>query len=299
MTYSIVARDPGTGEMGVAVQSHYFSVGSIVGWAEAGVGVVATQAMVNASLGPLGLARMRAGESPFDAMDALLDADEGQVYRQVALLSADGEVAAYTGAKCIAEAGHLAGDGFSVQANMMLNATIWPAMAAAFNTAEGPLAERLVVAMEAAEEAGGDVRGQQSASLLVVRGEATDKPWSDRLVDLRVEDHARPVAELKRLLRLHRAYRHMDAGDLAIEKGNAAQAMQEYGAAEAMFPNNLEMQFWHAVALANLGRIEEALPLFRSVFVQDPNWRTLTARLPVAGVLDVNNDDLKAILVQR
>jgi uncharacterized Ntn-hydrolase superfamily protein len=299
MTYSIVARDPETGEMGVAVQSHYFSVGSIVGWAEAGVGAVATQALVNTSLGPLGLARMRAGESPFQAMDALLDADGGQVYRQVAFLNAAGEVATYTGAKCIAEAGHLTGDGFSVQANMMLNVTVWPAMAAAFNTASGPLAERLIMALAAAQDAGGDVRGQQSASLLVVRGEPTDKPWNDRLIDLRVEDHVRPVAELKRLLRLHRAYSHMDAGEVATEKGDAARAMQEYGAAGAMFPDNIEMKFWHAVALANLGRIDEALPLFKSVFVQDPNWRTLAARLPVTGVLDVSNDDLKAILVQR
>lgn len=298
MTFSIVARDPQTGEMGVAVQSHWFSVGSLVGWAEAGVGVVATQALVNVSFGPEGLELLRAGKSAGDALQALLDADDGSALRQAAILSAAGDVAAHTGEKCIADAGHHVGEGFSVQANMMLNDRVWPAMAEAFTASKGPLAERMIVALEAAQAAGGDIRGQQSASILVVRGESTGKVWEDRLIDLRVEDHPEPIQELERVLRVHRAYEHMNAGDEALEVNDADRALREYDAAETMFPGNLEMKYWHAISLANLGRLDEALPLFEAVFAQDPNWRTLTGRLPASDVLHVSGADLEAILAQ-
>ncbi|RMG67374.1 MAG: DUF1028 domain-containing protein [Calditrichaeota bacterium] len=297
-TYSIVALDPETGEMGGAVQSHWFSVGSVVLWAEAGVGVVATQSLVNVSFGPRGLALMKAGKSPQEALDELLASDEGRDYRQVALIDTKGNVATWTGPKCIPEAGHANGKNYSVQANLMLKNTVWPAMEKAFLAAKGPLAERMVAALEAAQAEGGDIRGKQSAALVVVRQKATGKPWEDKLIDLRVEDHPEPVKELKRLLKLHRAYQHMNAGDMAIEKGDVEGALREYGAAEAMFPHNLEMKYWHAVSLVNVGRLAEALPIFHTIFQQDANWKTLTPRLVPIGLLKASPDQLKQIMQQ-
>ena len=284
-TYSIVARDPRTGEMGVAVQSHWFSVGSIVSWAEAGVGAVATQSFVDPSYGRNGLELMRGGRAAGDALKSLLERDGGRDVRQVAMVDARGRVAAHTGAKCVEAAGHRTGEGYSVQANMMANARVWPAMSRAFESARGDLAERMLAALEAAEAAGGDIRGRQSASLVVVRAESTGKPWADRVFDLRVDDHAQPLAELRRLVRLQRAYNHMNAGDLAVEHKDNEGALREYSAAQALVPDNLEMAYWHAVALVNMNRLDEALPIFRRVFAADPNWRTLTTRLPKAGIL--------------
>ena len=291
-TYSIVARDPETGDLGVAVQSHWFSVGALCPWAEAGVGAIATQAFVNVSLGPRGLDMLRQGSRAPEVLEALLAADGGREVRQLAIVDAQGNVAAHTGARCIAAAGHVTGPQFSVQANMMLNEGVWPAMAAAYRASRGPLAERLVAALEGAQAAGGDVRGKQSAALLVVRAASTGQPWEDRLVDLRVDDHPEPVVEIARLLRVHRAYEHMNRGDLALEQGDVEGALAAYRAAEELFPDNLEMRYWHAVSLANVGRVEEARPLFASVFAQDPNWRTLTERLPAAGVLNASAEEL-------
>jgi len=296
-TYSIVARDPDTGEMGVAVQSHWFSVGSVVSWAKAGVGAVATQSLVEISFGPRGLALLEAGRSAPQALHALIESDEGRAVRQLAIIDAQGAVAAHTGARCIPEAGHIVDENFSVQANMMLSSSVWPAMAEAYRSHPGlPLAERMVAALEAAQAAGGDIRGQQSAALLVVRGESTGKEWEDRLIDLRVEDHTQPVVELKRLLQVHRAYEHMNRGDQAMEANDMAAALHNYRAAETLFPDNLEMKYWHAVALANRGWLDEALPLFSEVFQRDPNWRTMTARLPGQGFLTVSETDLQRIL---
>jgi uncharacterized Ntn-hydrolase superfamily protein len=297
-TFSIVARDPQSGEMGVAVQSHWFSVGSLCPWAEAGVGAIATQSFVNVSFGPRGLTLLREGASAGRALEALLAADEGREVRQVAIVDARGEVAVHTGQKCVPDAGHRVGAGFSVQANLMLNDRVWPAMAAAFEGSTGPLAERLVAALEAGQAAGGDIRGKQSAAVLVVRAESTGRAWEDRLVDLRVEDHAEPIAELKRLLAVSRAYEHMNRGDLAMEEGDVEGALQAYRAAEEMFPDNLEMQYWHAVSLASAGMVEDALPLFAEIYRRDPNWRTLTERLPAVGVLSVSGEDLERILGQ-
>lgn len=297
-TYSIVARDPQTGEMGVAVQSHWFSVGSIVAWGEAGVGVVATQSFVNPSFGQRGLELLKKGMTAQEAVDLLISTDEGRDVRQLAIVDAKGNSAGYTGAKCIAEAGHIFGDNYSVQANMMLNSTVWSAMSKAFENSKGPLAERLIAALEAAQNEGGDIRGKQSACLLVVRGDATGNLWEDRLIDLRVEDNLQPIDEIKRLLKVYRAYEHMNKGDLAVEKNDMKLAMDEYNAAMQMFPENLEMKYWTAVSLANTGEIEKSLPMFKAIFIIDENWRELTKRLPPVGLLTVNDEILKKILTQ-
>ena len=296
-TYSIVAIDPETGEMGAAVQSHWFSVGTLVIWGEPGVGVVATQSFVNPAYGPEGLQLMSMGFNPEQAIKMLTEKDSGEEYRQVGMLNADGEVAAFTGESCIEAAGHYVGDGYAVQANLMEKATVWPAMAKAFEASKGqPLAERLVAALEAAQAEGGDIRGKQSAALIVVSGERTDKAWEGRLVDLRVDDHSNPVQELKRLLQVHRAYEHMNRGDLAVEGGNIDKAREEYGAAEAMFPDNLEMKYWHAIALANGGEMEAALPMFKEIFQKDANWKVLTPRLTKNGLLTVDEEGLERIM---
>jgi uncharacterized Ntn-hydrolase superfamily protein len=291
-TYSIVARDPATGEMGVAVQSHWFSVGSAVAWAEAGVGAVATQSFIDPSYGRNGLDLMRGGVTAPDALRTLVSKDEGRDVRQVAMVDARGNVAAHTGAKCIEAAGERTGAGYSVQANMMANARVWPAMARAYEAARGDLADRMLAALDAAEAQGGDIRGRQSAALVVVKAESSGKPWADRLFDLRVDDHPEPLRELRRLVRLQRAYNHMNAGDAAVERKDNEAALREYAAAEALVPDNIEMVYWHAVALANMNRVGEALPLFRRVFAADPNWRTLTPRLVKSGILP---DDRKLI----
>ena len=291
-TYSIVARDPETGELGVAVQSHWFNVGSIVPWAEAGVGAVATQSFVDPSYGKLGLDLMRAGRSAPEALRALLAGDEGREVRQVAMIDAQGRVAAHTGSKDIQAAGQIVGKSYSVQANLMLNDTVWPAMSRAFEAAQGDLAGRMLAALDAAQAAGGDIRGRQSAALIVVTGKPTGRPWEDRLFDLRVDDSPEPLKELRRLVTLQRAYRHMNAGDLAVEKGDEDRALAEYSAAAKLVPDNAEMVYWWAVALVNMGRVDDALPLFRKVFAMDRNWATLTPRLPKSGLLP---DDPKLI----
>lgn len=284
-TYSIVARDPKTGELGVAVQSHWFSVGSVVPWAEAGVGAVATQSFVDPSYGKLGLELMRAGKSAPDALKSLLAGDEGREVRQVAMIDAQGRVDAWTGKNDIEAAGHFVGKDFSVQANLMLNDKVWPAMARAFENTKGDLADRMMAAMDAAQAVGGDIRGRQSAALIVVSGKPSGMAWKDRLFDLRVDDSAEPLHELRRLVTLQRAYNHMNAGDLAVEKKDNEGALREYSAAEKLVPENAEMIYWHAVALVNMGRVDESLPLFRKVFVMDKNWAALTPRLTKAGLI--------------
>ena len=296
-TFSIVARDPVTGEMAVGVQSHWFSVGTIVSWGRSGVGVVATQSFVDPAYGPNGLKLMSEGQTAEEALQVLVAADRGRDYRQVAFLDASGNVSAFTGLKCIVSASHMIGDNYSVQANMMLNEDVIPAMSKAFvENADLPLAERVVLAMQAAQRAGGDIRGRQSAALIVVGPDLVEDPWIDKKVDLRVDDHEYPLKELDRLLRVHRAYEHMNRGDVAVEHGDMEVALEEYGAAEAMFPGNLEMKFWKAVALANNNRLEEAYPVFKTVFRQDENWRELAGRLPASGLLTVPGDVVEKIL---
>ena len=305
-TYSIVARDPATGQMGVAVQSHWFAVGQIVPWAEAGVGAVATQSFVDPTYGKLGLDLLRAGKSAPDALRALLGGDAACEVRQVAFVDANGNVASFTGARDVIAAGSIAsqsaaapqqiqcgsaggalhvGRDFAVQANLMANETVWPAMAKAYAETKGDLATRMLAALDAAQAAGGDIRGKQSAALIVVNAKSTGRPWQDRRFDVRVDDDPQPLAELRRLVALQRAYNHMNAGDLAVEHKDNEAALREYSAAQRLVPDNLEMAFWHAVALVNMNRTDEALPIFRRVFAADPNWRTLTTRLPKAGIL--------------
>ncbi len=295
-TFSIVARDPATGQLGVAVQSHWFGVGREVCWAEAGVGVVATQSLVKVSYGPLGLERMRRGLSAAQALAELLAADEGRELRQVAMVDAHGRVAAHSGQRCMAAAGHEVGDAFSVQANIMVDSTIWPAMASAYRTARGDLADRLLAALDAAQAAGGDLRGRQSAALLIVGAERCAEPWAGVRIDLRVEDHPQPLVELRRLLTLQRAYDHMNAGDDLLGQNRIEEALTEYSTAARMAPQIPELPFWHAVTLADLGRIEEALPLFRTVFSADSNLATLVERLPAAGLLHASPQMLARIL---
>ena len=295
-TFSIVARDPATGQLGVAVQSHWFGVGRLVCWAEAGVGAVATQAMVKVSYGPLGLERMRQGLTAPQALAELLAADDGRELRQVAMVDARGHVAAHTGQRCMAAAGHEVGDAFSVQANIMANAQVWPATASAYRAARGDLADRLLATLDAAQAAGGDLRGRQSAALLVVGGERCAEPWAGVRVELRVEDHPQPLVELRRLLTLHRAYEHMNAGDDLLGQNRVEEALLEYRAAAQMAPQIPELPFWHAVTLADMGRVEEALPLFRTVFTADPNLATLLERLPAAGLLHADPPTLARIL---
>ncbi|TKJ24571.1 MAG: Zn-dependent protease [Promethearchaeota archaeon Loki_b31] len=296
-TYSIVARDPKTGEMGVGVQSHYFSVGSIVSWGESGVGVVATQSLVNASFGLHGLELLKQGKSPKEALDFLISEDEGRDVRQVAILDAQGRVAAHTGSKCIIHAGHIEGENFSVQANMMLTDKVWSAMAKSFKSSVNlPLAERIVKTMEAAETVGGDIRGKQSAAILIVGSKEVKNKWEDKIIDLRVEDNEQPVKELSRLLKLHRAYKHMDKGDLAIEQNEMEKALKEYDSALNLFPENLEMKFWTAVSLANNQKLKEASELFKAIFKKDNNWRLLTERLPKSGLLNLTKKELEDIL---
>ena len=297
-TYSIVARDPATGELGVAVQSHWFSVGTVVPWAEAGVGAVATQSFVDPSYGPLGLELMRAGRSAPDALCGLLAADEGRDVRQVAIIDAQGRVAAHTGKKCVAAAGHHVGRNYSVQANLMDKPTVWPAMARAFESASGELTDRLLAALEAAQREGGDIRGQQSAAILVVSGKATGRPWVDRKVDLRVEDSADPLGELRRLIRVHRAYQHMNAGDDCSTQKDWDCAAREYGAAEKLLPDQMEVVFWHAVTLVTGGRVEESLPLFKKVFAREPKWAELVDRLPASELLPADEKLLARIKAQ-
>jgi uncharacterized Ntn-hydrolase superfamily protein len=298
-TYSIVARDPETGDMGVAVQSHWFSVGSVVPWAEAGVGAVSTQSFVDPAYGTLGLALMRTGKTAPQALAAVIASDPGESVRQVAMIDASGNVSAHTGKKCIPAAGHFVGKDFSVQANLMLNDKVWPAMAKAYEGASGDLADRMLAALDAAESAGGDIRGKQSAAILVVSAKNTGRPWLDRKIDLRVEDHAEPLKELRRLLTVHRAYQHMNAGDLATEHGDMQKAMEEYGAAEKLIPDSAEILYWHAVALVNVGKLEEALPVFRKVFATDQNWKKLTTRLPGVDLLKADEATMKKILSVR
>jgi uncharacterized Ntn-hydrolase superfamily protein len=279
-TYSIAARDFVTGQLGVAVQSHYFCVGALVPWAEAGVGVVATQALTDPSYGPRGLELMRAGNTAREALDTLVAADHGANVRQVAMVDGRGYAAAHTGSSTIPEAGHIVGDGFSVQANMMLRNTVWAAMADAYRSTRGELVDRLLAALEAAEREGGDIRGRQSAALLVVPAKASGQPWSDKLFDLRVDDASEPLAELRRLIGLSRAYDHLHRAQAAPAHGDLTNMDSEFEQAVLLMGENPEARFWQAVTLMQIDRIEEGLTILREIVATDRNWRELTLRLP-------------------
>lgn len=295
-TYSIVAVDKNRGEIGAAVQSHWFSVGSTVPWAEAGVGAVATQSFVNPSFGPQGVELLKQGLSPEQVVDRLVASDAGREMRQLAVIDRHGRAFAFTGRRCVPEAGHRIGEGYSVQANLMENAEVWPAMAQAFEQTAGPLAERMIEALAAAQTCGGDLRGKQSAALLIVRGESSGEIWKDRVVDLRVEDHEEPVQELRRLLGVFRAYEHMNRGDEALEAEDEERALREYGDALKLYPDSQEIRFWCGVSLANTGQLEQALPIFAEVFRAHLGWRTLTERIYNLGLLEVDQQGYNRIV---
>ena len=295
-TFSIVARDPETGDLGVAVQSHYFSVGPIVPWAEPGVGAVATQSLVEVSYGPKGLQMMSSGKGAKQTLEELLSQDQNREVRQVAMIDARGEVAAHTGKRCIPAAGDHVGDQYSVQANLMSNERIWPAMAKAYEGATGDLATRLLAALEAGQKAGGDIRGQQSAAIVIVKGKRSNKPWQDRIMDLRVEDNPHPIAELQRLVRIWRAYRNVDQGDVYATEGKVEEAMKAYAEGARLAPGNDEILFWQAASLWQLGREKEATPIFRRVFSHDRRWADLVPRLVPAGLLKDDPASIRRIL---
>ncbi|NCO64119.1 MAG: DUF1028 domain-containing protein [Flavobacteriales bacterium] len=295
-TYSIVARDSVTGHIGVAVQSHWFSVGSVVTYGKAGVGVVATQSFVNPSYGPKGLALMAQGLSPQQALDVLLANDGGEMFRQVAFLNTQGQVASHTGNSCIEAAGHKQGKNFSVQANMMLNNTVWDAMALAFETTKGDLSDRMIAALKAAQTEKGDIRGSQSAAILIVKGTATGNSWEDIVMDLRVEDHKNPVEELERLVQLQKAYDFMNQGDLAMEAGDTKKAEALYLNAQKLFPDNLEMKYWYAINLLNNKEFERAHPILKNIFKQDINWKTLTSRIVKNKLLIISEEELQKVM---
>jgi uncharacterized Ntn-hydrolase superfamily protein len=295
-TYSIVARDADTGEIGVAVQSHWFSVGSMVLWAEPGIGAVATQSFVDPNYGPLGLQLMRGGKDATQALQALLAIDEHANVRQVGMVDANGVVANHTGDSSIDEHCDIAGDNYTVQANLMWKPTVCDAMSAAFLAADGDLAERLMIALEAAEGEGGDIRGKQSAAMLVVENDRSLPPWGGRVIDLRVEDMAEPLIEMRRLLTMARAYNLMNEGDELMMVGEIEQAVEAYGSAEAMVPESHEMIFWHAATLAGAGQVNESLPLFEKAFTMWPKWRELVTRLPASGLLPDDEELMAKIL---
>ncbi|HVE75949.1 MAG TPA: DUF1028 domain-containing protein [Actinomycetota bacterium] len=295
MTYSIVARDPETGDLAIGVQSHYFSVGPIVPWAEAGVGAVATQAHVDVAYGPLGIDMMKSGRSAGEALAGTLASDPNAQVRQVAMIDSSGSVAAHTGEKCIREAGHRLGDNYSVQANMMLKDTVWDAMAKAYERSKGSLASRVVDALDAAEAEGGDIRGKQSAAIVVVTGKSSGKPWADRILELRVEDSPDPLAELRRLVRLNDAYRQLGKAEELLLEGKDEEAFELYENAVKV-GGNVELDFWYGLTLAGRGKVDEAIKVLAPVFAANSNWAELLRRLPSSDLFP-NDQELIAKLI--
>jgi uncharacterized Ntn-hydrolase superfamily protein len=275
-TYSIVARDSATGELGVAVQSHWFSVGSVVPWAASGVGAVATQSFTDPIYGALGLEMMRSGKSAPETLAGLVASDANEAVRQVGMVDSRGRTAVHTGASAIAEACDRTGQGFTVQANLMLKPGVCDVMVRAYTSSSGDLA--------------------QSAALLVVAKHPSGRPWEDRLYDLRVEDHPDPLVELRRVLTVARAYRHMNEGDEHVTAGQIDRALEEYRRAEELLPGRSEPIFWHAVTLASEGRTEEALPLFARAYRLHPAWRELVPRIVAVGLLPDDRELIDRIL---
>jgi uncharacterized Ntn-hydrolase superfamily protein len=290
-TYSIIAHDPATGEFGGGVQSHWFNVGMGVLWAEAGVGAVATQSFLDPRYGAEGLAMMRLGKTADEVLAELVARDQDRAYRQVAMIDVTGNVANFTGDKAIAEHCRIAGANYSVQANLMWKPGVCKAMSAAFEAARGDLAERIMAALDAAQDAGGDIRGMQSAALLVVDGEKGAPDYAAQKFNLRVEDSDEPLRELRRLLGVARAYRVMDQGDGHLAAGDPTGALEAYRTAMNMAPGNHEMMFWTAVLLARAGNMEQARPLFAKSFALWPLWRKLVPRLPASDLLP-DDDEL-------
>lgn len=296
-TYSIVCYDSATGQFGAAVQSHWFKVANVI-WCEPGVGAIASQSFSDYRYGMLGLEMMRAGKTAQETLDGLIASDPGEAVRQVGMIDAGGVVAAHTGANCIAEAGHRVGPNYSVHANLMLKNTVWDAMAEAFESTEGDLADRMMAALEAAQGEGGDIRGMQSAAMLVVKAEPTGLPWQDKLVDIRVDDSSEPLVELRRLLNVTRAYQKMDYGDELMAENKFDEASVAYAEAAELAPGNVEILFWHAATLAYVGEVDRSLPIFKEVFERDPIWRELVPRLVPSELLPDDPELIEKIVAQ-
>ena len=295
-TYSIVAYDSTTGQFGAAVQSHWFKVADVI-WLEPGLGAVATQSLADFTYGPLGLKMLKMGRSPGQALAGLTEADPQSAVRQVAIINKGG-VATHTGDKCIPEAGHRTGRHYSVQANLMRNSTVWDAMAEAFEATSGDLADRMMAALEAAQAEGGDIRGKQSAAMVVVIGEPTGQSWRDRLVDIRVDDSPEPLKELRRLLDITRAYDYMNRGDEHLAEGDLEAAQKAYENAARLAEGNLEIMFWYAATLVTIGEVETALPVFKDVFARDASWRELVPRLVEVDLLPADSAVIERIVAQ-
>ena len=300
-TYSIIARNNVTGEMGAAVQSHWFSVGSVVPWIRQGVGVVATQSMVDVSYGPLGLELMSTGVDAWSTIQALRARDPNAELRQVAMIDSQGRMGIVDGARCIqhADGCGVIGADFTVccQANLMEREGVPKAMLEAFQATPGELSERLMAALEAAEGAGGDIRGRQSAAMVTVHGgPPTLTPWREKVIDIRVEDHRDPLGELRRVLIIARGYAAMNEGDLALERGDVDAALAAYARAEGLIPDNVEPSFWTAVSLANAGRVDDALPRLARCYAASDNWRETLRRLVPAQLLTVDDATLQRML---
>ncbi|SIQ53610.1 Uncharacterized conserved protein, Ntn-hydrolase superfamily [Alkalispirochaeta americana] len=297
-TYSIVAVDRETRTMGAAVQSHYFSVGSVVPWARPGVGVVVTQSVVNADFGPLGLALLERGLAPPAVLAMLLVGDEHPQVRQVAVISPSGESASHTGECCIARAGHLREPFLSVQANMMDRPGVPEAMARAYRESRGALAERMFAALQAAELAGGDLRGRQSAAMVVVSLDRVASVREGTILDLRVEDSREPLEELNRLISLHGAYAAAEKGDDALARGDMAGAETAYAEARRKAPDNRELQFWEALSRAAAGDIPAGRRALQDLGRDDPRWIELAGRLAVTGLIGLDAAGWATLLEQ-
>jgi uncharacterized Ntn-hydrolase superfamily protein len=295
-TYSIVALDPRSGEMGVAVQSHYFSVGSAVPWAKSGVGVVATQSILELSYGPLGLSLMEGGLTSKQAMKALTKVDTNPDVRQVSMLSIHGDISTHTGKNCIPEAGHRIGESFSVQANLMRNRRVWPAMASAYARGRGNLANRLMQTLEAGEQAGGDARGKQSAAIIVVKVKSSGIPWKDRVMELRVEDSVDPLGELRRLIAIHEAFRHADQGDKFVAERKLSAALKEYETAARLAPQIEELKFWEAVSLLAAGKRQVARRLLKEVFDINNDWKQVLENVVRTRLYEIDKRTLAEVL---
>lgn len=298
-TFSIAAQDPASGQFGVGVQSHWFASGAAVPWAARGVGAVATQSIADLSYGRLGLALMQAGKSAPQALAALVAADPDSDVRQVAMVDSRGRVAAHTGARCIEAALHIEGDGWSVQGNLLSSPAVIEAMAEAYSAALdeqiGDFSERLLRALEAAQEAGGDVRGRQSAGLLVVPGPDDPLRRENPITDLRVDDSDHPLMELRRLLTVQRAYEWHELAIHDVETGNMESARTHYRNLRGLVVGTREPQFWYAAALVENGHIQEALPIFAEVFQVEPVWRALVERLAARGFFPDDEAIVRAV----
>lgn len=258
------------------MQSHYFSVGSVVPWARPGVGAVATQAICRADYGPRGLDLMANGAGAAEALSQLRAADQGAQSRQVAMVDSDGGAAAFTGARCLRAAGDVQRDAVSCQGNILADETVWPAMLDAYLRQTGPLAHRLLAALEAAQASGGDLRGLQSAALLVVPG--TGEYW-DVCVSLRVEDSPDPLGELRRVLNMHDAYAILSDNEEPAASEDRPEPAAAFRRARELAPDQPEIHFEYALSLAQAGDQDAALFELRALCAIAPQWHEVLERL--------------------